>query len=280
MVFRYKKQKCWRVIIENQLLRVTIDQRGVARLTLNRPDLRNAFNEQLIGDICDAMGKLSTDSNVRVIVLTGAGKAFSAGADLNMMSRVAEYSASENKDDARRLAHMLRAIYDCPKPTIALVNGPAIGGGVGIVAATDIVIAAESAFFALTEVRVGLIPAVISPFVVRAINPRQARRYFITGERFDASKAKDLGLVHMIAMDAQLEATLEGIIDSVLAGAPQALSAAKNLVQQVAYRDIGDGVMEETADLIAKTRAGNEGKEGITAFLEKRKPNWIVEKDD
>ena len=265
--------------MEDQLLRMTVDHRGVARLTLNRPDLRNAFNEQLIGDICDAMGRLSTDDNVRIVVLTGAGKAFSGGADLNMMRRVADYSASENKDDARRLAHMLRSIYDCPKPTIALVNGPAIGGGVGLVAAADIAIAAESAFFALTEVRVGLIPAVISPFVVRAINPRHARRFFLTGERFDSMKARELGLVHMVAMDAQLEATLDGVVDDLLMGGPEAQTASKHLIRQVAFRDISDGVMEETAGLIAKTRAGKEGKEGITAFLEKRKANWIVEKE-
>ncbi|MEL7487649.1 MAG: enoyl-CoA hydratase/isomerase family protein [Pseudomonadota bacterium] len=263
--------------MEDQLLRVTVDARGVARMTLNRPDLRNAFNEQLIGEICDAMGRLGGDDSVRVIVITGAGKAFSAGADLNMMRRVADYSAAENKDDARRLAHMLRSIYDCDKPTIALVNGPAIGGGVGIIAAADIAIAAESAFFALTEVRVGLIPAVISPFVVRAISPRQARRYFVTGERFDAEKAKELGLVHMVAMGAQLEETLDGVIDDLLAGGPHAQAAAKDLIRLVSFRGVTDGVMEETASLIARTRASDEGKEGITAFLEKRKANWIAE---
>ena len=265
--------------MEDQLLRVTVDARGVARMTLNRPDLRNAFNEQLIGDICDAMGRLGNDENVRVIVITGAGKAFSAGADLNMMKRVAEYSAAENKDDARRLAHMLRSIYDCAKPTIALVNGPAIGGGVGIVAAADIAIAADTAFFALTEVRVGLIPAVISPFVVRAISPRQARRYFITGERFDAARARELGLVHMVAMDAQLETTLDGLISDLLLGGPQSQASAKDLIRLVAFRGVTDGVMEETSSLIAKIRASKEGKEGITAFLEKRQADWIETED-
>ena len=265
--------------MEDQLLRITIDGRGVARLTMNRPELRNAFNEELIGDICDAMGRLNSDDNVRAIVLTGAGKAFSAGADLNMMRRVAEYSTTENKDDARRLAHMLRSIYDSSKPTIALVNGPAIGGGVGLAAAADIAIAAENAFFALTEVRVGLIPAVISPFVVRAMGPRQARRYFVTGERIEAMKARDLGLVHMVAMEAQLEDTLDSVLGDILLGAPQAQASAKHLIRQVAFKDVSDSVMEETAGLIAKTRAGDEGKEGIIAFLEKRKPNWISDSD-
>lgn len=261
--------------MQDQLLRVSIDKLGVARLTLNRPDLRNAFNEQLIGDICEAMGRASSDDSVRAVVITGAGTAFSGGADLNMMRRVAGYSAAENKDDARRLAHMLNSIYECHKPTIALVNGPAIGGGVGIVAACDIAIASEDAFFALSEVRFGLVPAVISPFVVRAITPRQARRYFITGERFDAEKAKALGLVHLIAMTAQLEGTLTGVINDILKGAPTAQSEAKDLIRNVAYRSINDSVLEETAGIIARIRASDEGKEGVTSFLEKRKPGWV-----
>lgn len=266
--------------MKDQVLQITITKNGVARLTMNRPDLRNAFNEQLINDLCDAMGRLGADQNIRAIVLTGSGSAFSAGADLNMMRRVAGYSAAENKDDARRLAHMLNAIYECKKPTIALVNGPALGGGVGLVAACDIAIASEDAFFALSEVRLGLIPAVISPFVVRAINPRQARRYFITGERITSEKAKELGLVHMVAMPAQLEATLDGVIENLLAGGPNAQSESKLLIRKVAYRAVDDGVMEETAGMIAKTRASDEGKEGITSFLEKRKPSWISELDD
>jgi len=266
--------------LEEQLLRVTIDHYGVARLTMNRPDLRNAFNEQLIGEICDAMGRLNSDPNVRIIILTGAGNTFSAGADLNMMRRVADYSAAENKDDARRLGHMLRSIDDSDKPTIALVNGPALGGGVGLIAACDIAIAAEDAFFALSEVKLGLIPAVISPFVVRAISPRQARRYFITGERFDAAKAKEIGLIHMVTMASRLETTLDDVINNLLTGGPKAQGAAKELVKHVAYRPVEDGVMEETAGRIARTRASAEGKEGLNAFLEKRKPDWIIETDN
>lgn len=258
-----------------QVLITTIDSRGVARLTMNRPDIRNAFNEELIDGICEAMGRLNADANVRAIVLTGAGKAFSAGADLNMMKRAASYSAAENKDDARRLAHMLSSIYHSPKPTVALVNGPAMGGGLGLIAACDIAIGADTSFFALSEVRVGLIPAVISPFVIQAITVRQARRYFTTGERFDAQEAQRIGLLHDVVPAGALNDALEETLAELLVCGPQSQGLAKELIRKVAYRPLGDAVMEETAGMIAKTRAGNEGKEGVTAFLEKRKPNWL-----
>lgn len=262
-------------IMTEQVLLQTVDSRGVARLTMNRPELRNAFNEALIGAVCDAVGRLNAEPNVRAIVLTGAGAAFSAGADLNMMRRAAGYSAVENRDDARRLAHMLHAIYASPKPTIALVNGPAMGGGVGLVAACDIAIAGEDAFFALSEVRLGLVPAVISPFVVQAIGARQARRYFLTGERFDAETARRIGLVHMVAMKAQLEASLDGVIENLLACGPGAVAEAKDLIRAVKSRPITEAVMEDTAERIARLRASPEGKEGVSAFLEKRRPNWV-----
>lgn len=253
----------------------TIDQHGIARVTLNRPELRNAFDEDMISRICDTMGQLSNNESVRAIILTGAGKAFSGGADLNMMRRVADYSTTENRDDARRLAHMLEAIYNSPKPTIALVNGPAMGGGLGLIAACDIAIASEDAFFALTEVRVGLIPAVISPFVIEAIGVRHARRFFLTGERFDATTARRLGLIHKLAMHVQLEDTLAETLNDILASAPNALSEAKDLIKAVAYQPIGKTTREDTANRIASRRASPEGREGITAFLEKRKPNWL-----
>lgn len=256
-------------------LTLTIDSRGVARLTLNRPEVKNAFNEDLIGEIADAMGRLNADKAVRIVVMTGAGDAFSAGADLSMMKRVAGYSAAENKQDARRLAYMLNSIYVCEKPVIALVNGLCMGGGVGLASACDIVIAAEEAFFALSEVRLGIIPAVISPFVVRAIGVRQTRRYFLTGERFDSMTARAIGLAHMVCMKAQLEATLDGVIDSLLACGPNAQKEAKALIRVVSHRPIDEAVMEETAALIARVRASDEGKEGVTAFLEKRKPGWV-----
>ncbi|WP_425409631.1 enoyl-CoA hydratase/isomerase family protein [Hyphococcus sp.] len=260
--------------MSEQVLITTIDQRGVARLTMNRPDIRNAFNEELIGGICDAMGRLNSDPNVRAIVLTGAGKAFSAGADLNMMKRAAKYSAAENKDDARRLAHMLSSIYHSAKPTVALVNGPAMGGGLGLIAACDIAIGADTAFFALSEVRVGLIPAVISPYVIQAITVRQARRYFLSGERFDAKHAADMGLLHKAVPAETLNDALDALLNELLACGPGAQTLAKELIRKVAYQPLADAVTEATAGMIAKTRASDEGKEGIAAFLEKRKPNW------
>jgi methylglutaconyl-CoA hydratase len=258
-----------------EFLTLTIDARGVARVTLNRPEVKNAFNEQLIGEIADAMGRLSADKGVRVVVLTGSGDAFSAGADLSMMSRVAGHSPAENKLDARRLAHMLYSIYSCEKPVIGLVNGACMGGGVGLAAACDIVIAAEEAFFALSEVRLGLVPAVISPFVMRAIGVRQARRFFLTGERFDAMTAKAIDLAHMVCMKAQLEATLEGVLNSLLACGPNAQKEAKALIRLVSHRPVDEQIMEETAGIIARVRASEEGKEGVTSFLEKRKAAWL-----
>lgn len=258
-----------------QVLITTIDRRGVARLTMNRPEIRNAFNEELISGICEAMGRLNADAGVRAIVLTGAGKAFSAGADLNMMKRAAKYSAAENKDDARRLAHMLATIYHAPKPTVALVNGPAMGGGLGLIAACDVAIGADTAFFALSEARLGLIPAVISPFVIQAITVRQARRFFVTGERFDAMTAQRIGLLHKVVPETALQDELEATLDDLLACGPHAQELSKELIRKVAYRPLGDAVMEETAGMIAKTRASDEGKEGVSSFLEKRKPNWL-----
>lgn len=253
---------------------LTIDNRGVARLTLNRTEVRNAFNEKLIGDIAETIARVGADPNVRVVVLTGAGDIFCAGADLDMMRRVADYSANENRDDARRLAHMLNAIYECEKPTVALVSGAALGGGVGLMAACDIAIAADDAVFGLTEVKLGLIPAVISPFVIRAIGVRQARRYFMTGERFDAETARRIGLAHMICLKGQLEATLDGVVKELLSCGPVAQREVKALIRAVAFRPVGEAVMEDTAGMIARVRASPEGREGIAAFLEKRKPSW------
>lgn len=261
----------------DSVLTTTIDSRGVARLVMNRPEVRNAFNEALIGAIAEAMGRLSADPALRAIVLTGAGKAFSAGADLDWMKRAAAFSEDENRADARRLAAMLEAIYASPKPTIALVNGPALGGGVGIASACDVAIAADDAVFGLTEVRLGIIPAVISPFVLAAIGARQARRWFLSGERFDAATARRIGLVHMIAAPVQLEATLEAFLKELLASGPRAQKEAKELIRAVAGRPIEVGLMDETAGRIARVRASAEGKDGVAAFLEKRKPGWVRE---
>ncbi|MEM6413489.1 MAG: enoyl-CoA hydratase/isomerase family protein [Pseudomonadota bacterium] len=257
-------------------LLTTIDRYGVARLTLNRPEVGNALNEEIIAGICDIIGRFNGDPNVRVIVLTGSGDSFCSGADLNMMKRVAAYSADENKDDARRLAHMLHAINNATKPVIALINGPAIGGGVGVVAACDIAIASETAFFAFSEVKLGLIPAVISPFVIAAMRPREARRYFLTGERFDAMTARRMGLVHMVAMPEQINTTLDGVLDNLLAGGPNAQREVKSLINAVAFKEIDNSVLEDTANRIAQIRTGPEGQEGISAFLEKRTSGFVI----
>lgn len=263
--------------MSEQFLITTIDGNGIARLTMNRPELRNAFNEEIITEICEAFGRFHSDPDIRAIILTGAGKAFSAGADLNMMKRAAGYSAAENKDDARRLAHMLNAIYTSPKPTIARVNGPAMGGGLGLIAACDIAIGSDSSFFALSEVRLGLIPAVISPFVIDAIGSRQARRYFVTGERFDAVTAKDIGLLHRVEAAGALDRAIDETIADILACGPSAQDEAKCLIRAVNHREIDKNILDETAGDIARLRTSDEGKEGIGAFLEKRKPNWVAQ---
>lgn len=263
--------------MKSEILTIATDPRGVARVTLNRPEVKNAFNETLIAEIAEAMTALSKDANTRVVVLQGAGDAFSAGADLSWMKRASNFTADENIGDARRLAAMLNAIYVCEKPVIAMVQGACMGGGVGLASACDIVIAAEDAFFALSEVRLGIIPAVISPFVLHAIGARQARRFFLTGERFDAAKAKEIGLAHMVCMRAQMEATLDGVVKNLLACGPAAQKEAKALIRIVAGRPVDGPVMEETAAIIARVRTTPEGKEGVTAFLEKRKANWVRE---
>lgn len=258
-----------------QHLTVETNSRGVARVTLNRPEVKNAFNEQLIADITAAMNALSKDESARIVVLQGAGDAFSAGADLSWMKRASEFSAEENKADARRLAAMLNSIYTCEKPVVALIQGACMGGGTGLAAACDIVIAAEDAFFALSEVRLGIIPAVISPFVLHAIGARHARRFFLTGERFDAMKAKEIGLAHMVCLRAQMEGTLDGVVKNLLACGPAAQKEAKALIRIVSGRPVDEAVMDDTARIIARVRSTAEGKEGVAAFLEKRKANWI-----
>ena len=252
-----------------------VDDRGVARVTLNRPEIRNAFDDKLIRELTDIFERLGADAAVRVIVVTGAGKAFSAGADLNWMRRMAGYGREENLADARDLAQLMHVLNTTPKPTIARVNGPALGGGVGLVACCDIAIASETTFFALSEVRLGLIPAVISPFVAAAIGPRAARRYFLTGERFDAETARALGLVHAVAPADGLDAAVEAVLAELLACGPAAQAAAKDLIAAVAHRPADAALREATARRIAEIRAGEEGRHGVAAFLEKRKPRWI-----
>lgn len=258
-----------------EVVTVATDERGVATVTLDRPDVHNAFDDALIGALQEAFSALATDDAVRVVVLTGAGRSFSAGADLNWMRRMAEYSMDENRADAERLAEMLHTLDLLPRPTVARVNGAALGGAVGLIAACDIAIAAESAVFGVTEVRLGLIPAVISPYILRAMGPRTVRRLALTGARFDAAEARRAGLVHEVVDDAALDGAVAKAVDDLLAGAPGAQAAAKSLFREVWREDRIDGVARaDTAWRIAERRASDEAREGIEAFFAKRKPRW------
>ena len=254
-----------------------LDERSVLTLTMNRPDVKNAFNTALIHAITTAFSDQTLLRNARAVILTGTGTAFSAGADLNMMKHIGEASVDENKQDAEQLAAMLKTVYDCSRPVIARVNGPAFGGGVGLVAACDIAIASDHAIFALSEARLGLVPATISPFVLEAMGPRQARRFFMTAERFDASAAKELNLVHEVAPANSLDNCIERVIGDLLHSGPEATRECKTLIESVKDRSIDSQLMQETSATIARLRASDEGREGIDAFLSKRKPTWVTE---
>ncbi len=256
-------------------LNIEMNKHGVARVILNRPEVHNALNEVLIQELYDAFDMLGRHKDVRVIVLTGMGKSFSAGADLTWMQRAAAQSEDENRADAVRLAQMFDRLNTCPKPTVALVNGAALGGGVGLVSCCDMAVAATGAVFGLTEVRLGLIPATISPYVVARIGAAQSRRYMLTGERFDASTARAIGLVHDVAGD--IEAAAKPILDALCANGPDAMADTKRLIAEVAGREPTPQLRDMTAGRIAARRASDEGREGIAAFLDKRKPNWVDE---
>lgn len=258
---------------------------GVATLTLNRPDIHNALNEQLIADLHTAFNRVAEDPEVRVVVLAGAGKSFSAGADLNWMRRMAGFSERENRDDALRLAEMLHSFDTLPKPTVARLHGSVFAGATGLAACADVAIAAEGILFGVTEVRLGLIPATIAPYLHRAIGTRQARRYWLTGERFDAVEALRIGLVHRVVPAADLDAAVTETVAALKAGAPAAIAAAKRLVTRLDNGRVqggsGDGydmaLRLETAEDIARARASSEGREGVASFLDKRKPDWAGE---
>jgi methylglutaconyl-CoA hydratase len=268
-------------------LLTSTDARGVATVTLNRPEIHNAFDDRLIAELTQALERLEADSRVRVVVLTGAGRSFSAGADLNWMKRMALYSAEQNRRDAEALAKLMRTLDRLAKPTIAQVQGSAIAGGCGLVACCDIALASERATFAISEVRLGLIPAVISPYVVAAIGERNARRYFLTAESFDARSAEQMGLVHGVfrvdaAAAAQtapnaLQVAVDALCDVLIANGPAAMAAAKTMIRDVARTPLTDALIAETARRIADIRVGAEGREGIASFLEKRKPRWARE---
>lgn len=258
---------------------VELEQRGaVAWVWLNRPALHNALNEGLIAQLTSAFRNLSANYEVRAVVLSGRGASFCAGADIDSMRRQGASDEPSNLCQARELAEMFRAIAECRKPTVARVHGAAIGGGLGLAACCDLAVAAETAVFAASEVRLGLIPATIAPYVVRAIGPRWARRLFLTGERISALQAEKIGLVHAAASLEQLDAAVDGLLHHVLAGAPGAQAAAKDLIDDVAGRTITPELMEDMAMRIAAIRARAEAREGLSAFLEKRPASWVPQK--
>ncbi|HUQ28577.1 MAG TPA: enoyl-CoA hydratase/isomerase family protein [Usitatibacter sp.] len=256
---------------------LAIERQGpVGLITLNRPERHNAFDDALIAELTEAFRSMEAEDGVRVVVLSGMGKSFSAGADLNWMKRMAGFSLDENRRDAMGLAALMRTIAHFRKPTLARVHGAAYGGGVGLVACCDIAVASQGATFALSEAKLGLIPAVISPYVVAAIGERAARRYFLTAERFDAAEAWRLGLVHDIASnESELDDKLGEIVDALLACSPAAQMEAKALIRAVAGRPVTSELIQDTAERIAKMRASPEGREGVAAFLEKRRASWV-----
>lgn len=248
---------------------------AVATLWMNRPEVFNAFDEQLIVELTQACQALDHDDSVRVVVLAGRGRHFSAGADLNWMRRAASHGEAENLADARQFARMLRTLATLSKPTVARVHGAALGGGAGLTAACQMAIASDDAVFSTSEVRFGIIPAVISPYVLQAIGPRQAQRYFQSGERFDAARALAMGLVSEVAPAAQLDARVATLAESLCAGGPCAQRAARELIAAVHGRPLGEATDEDTAQRIARQRATAEAREGIAAFLEKRPADWL-----
>ena len=248
---------------------------GVLTITLNRPDIHNAFDDQLIVELTRTLEVAGADKTIRVVVLTGAGKSFSAGADLNWMRRMAAFTEEENYHDAMALGELMLTLNRLPKPTIARVNGAAYGGGVGLIACCDIAIAANDAQFALTEVKLGLIPAVISPYVVAAIGEKKARRYFLTGERFSAADAVSFGLLNTSVAPNDLDQAVQAMIAMLMIPGPVAQAEAKDLIASVAHRPPTDSVVADTAERIAHIRISPEGQEGLAAFLEKRSPGWL-----
>jgi len=259
------------------MLRIERDARGVVTLMLDREAARNALSAELVGRLTEALVSLAGDTSVRIVLLTGSGSVFCAGADIGEMRAAGAASAEQNEADARRFAMMLECLERQPQPTVAIVNGAAYGGAIGLIAACDMAIAGGSARFALSEVRLGLIPAMISPYVIRAIGERQARRWFLTGEAMDAATAERIGLVHQTVADAALADARQAIADALLAGGPAAQAEIKRLLRHVTGRSEADDetMLADTARWIARVRAGGEGREGLTAFLERRKPGWI-----
>lgn len=252
---------------------------AVATVKLNRPEIRNAFNDVMISELRLAFATLREIKDLRVVVLTGAGTSFCAGADLHWMRRVLDYTFEENVEDSLELARLMREVYEFPRPVVGRINGAAIGGGTGLVAACDITVAAESAVFSFSEVKIGLVPAVISPFVLKRVGERNAREYMLTGERLKAVKAMQCGLINRVVPDDELDDAVAGYVDRLLTGGPHALTTCKELLRQVSDVPL-DEAGPYTADMIARLRMGEEGQEGMSAFLGRRRPGWWLELDE
>ncbi|WP_371193151.1 enoyl-CoA hydratase/isomerase family protein [Glaciecola sp. SC05] len=262
-----------------QNIELEIDVKGVARVTLNRPDIHNAFDEHVIQSLIDVFEQVDSDNRVRVMILQARGKSFSAGADLNWMQKMASYAYEENKRDADQLAKMLNKLYTLSKPTIARVQGAAFGGAVGLVACCDIAVGSKLSKFCLSEVKLGLIPATISPYVIGAVGLREAKRLFMTAEVISSQRARRLGLINEAVSEEDLDITIDEIINNILKNGPLAVSQSKALATVVAGRPIDTDLIDFTSDVIAKIRVSKEGQEGLSAFLDKRKANWIAQDD-
>jgi methylglutaconyl-CoA hydratase len=260
--------------MDYQTLNLQYDNR-VATVWLNRPEVRNAFNEIMITELTQAFRSLGADQHIRAIILAGQGAAFCTGADLNWMKKMAGYTHDENHADATKLAKMLRAIYICAKPVVAKVQGDCYGGGMGLVAACDIAVAADNANFSLSEVKLGLIPATISPYVIKAMGENAARRYFLTAERFSAQEAHRIGFVHAVAAPDGVDAAVDAIVKALVSNSPNAVKEAKRLVHDVAGRPLTEELIADTVERIADIRASEEARAGMRAFLEKRDPPWL-----
>lgn len=252
-----------------------IDTLGVARVTLNNPEKHNAFDDQIIAQLTEAFGAVALNPDVRVMILRSNGKSFSAGADLSWMKRMASYSYAENLQDAQALALMLKTLNNMPQPTIARVQGAAFGGAVGLVSCCDMAVAARSATFSLSEAKIGLVPATISPYVIAAMGERAARRYFMTAEHFNAQAANNIGLLSEVIDAEHLDDQVNIFVDALLANGPEAVKAAKRLVFDVSGRAIDQNLIDHTCEVIAGIRVSEQGQEGLNAFLEKRKPHWL-----
>ncbi len=256
---------------------IRVERKGVvARITLARPEIRNAFNDVMIRELQESFEAIDQDQEIRAVVLAAEGSAFCAGADLHWMKKVVDYSYEENYQDSLELAKMLRLIHDCRKPVIGRINGPAIGGGTGLVAVTDIAVAAESALFSFAEVRVGVVPACISPYVVRRLGQGRANALFLTGERFSADEALRVGLVNKVVPDEDLDTAIERCLRHILASAPGALETCKAMLEEAARLSL-DESQPRLVETIARRRMSDEGQEGMNAFLERRKPSWCLE---